>query len=70
MSDAVLALMRRIDEMHLNCLFAGARMLRDLLRLEGIAVGRLPMSTLMEKMGVGRATASAIPACPAAADSP
>ena len=35
-----LALMRRIDELHLNHPFAGARMLRALLALEGLAVGR------------------------------
>ena len=33
--DADLALMRRIDELHLDFPFAGARMLRDLLALEG-----------------------------------
>ena len=30
-SSADLALMRRIDELHLECPFAGSRMLRDLL---------------------------------------
>ena len=35
-----LALMRRIDELHLDYPFAGARMLRDLLAGEGIRVGR------------------------------
>ena len=34
-SAADLALMRRIDELHLNHPFAGSRMLRDLLRGEG-----------------------------------
>ena len=52
-SDADLALMRRIDELHLNYPFAGARMLRDLLRLEGMAVGRKHIGTLMAKMGIG-----------------
>ena len=33
-SDADLALMRRIDELHLEHPFAGSRMLRDLLRRE------------------------------------
>ena len=32
--------MRRIDELHLELPFAGARMLRDLLRAEGFIVGR------------------------------
>ena len=52
-SDADLALMRRIDELHLNFPFAGARMLRDMLKLEGMAVGRKHIGTLMAKMGVG-----------------
>lgn len=51
-SEGDLALMRRIDELHLNHPFAGARMLRDLLRLEGIPVGRRHVSTLMKKMGI------------------
>lgn len=44
--------MRRIDELHLHHPFAGARMLRDLLRLDGIRVGRRHVSTLMKKMGI------------------
>jgi putative transposase len=51
-SESDLALMRRMDELHLNHPFAGARMLRDLLRLEGIQVGRRHVSTLMKKMGI------------------
>jgi len=51
-SDADLALMRRIDELHLEYPFAGARMLRGLLRQEGHEVGRLHVSTLMKKMGI------------------
>lgn len=42
-----LALMRRIDELHLEHPFAGARMLRDLLRKEGQRVGRKRVRTLM-----------------------
>ena len=34
-ADADLALMRRIDELHLEHPFAGSRMLRDLLNREG-----------------------------------
>ena len=34
-SDADHKLMRRIDELHLELPFAGARMLRDLLRAKG-----------------------------------
>jgi len=47
-----LALMRRIDELHLAHPFAGSRMLRDLLRQEGREVGRKHVRTLMKKMGI------------------
>ena len=47
-----LALMRRIDELHLNHPFAGARMLRALLALEGLVVGRRHVATLMKTMGI------------------
>jgi putative transposase len=51
-SPADLALMRRIDELHLEHPFAGARMLRDLLRQEGRRVGRKHVATLMARMGI------------------
>ena len=51
-SEADLALMRRIDELHLEHPFAGARMLRDLLRQEGRHVGRKHVATLMRRMGI------------------
>ena len=51
-SEGDLALMRRIDELHLNHPFAGARMLRDFLGLAGIQVGRRHVSTLMRTMGI------------------
>ncbi|AJZ56518.1 DDE domain protein [Paraburkholderia fungorum] len=51
-SEADLKLMRRIDELHLEHPFAGARMLPRLLRREGIKVGRRHVSTLMKRMGV------------------
>ena len=38
--EADLALMRRIDALHLEHPFMGARMLRDSLRREGFTVGR------------------------------
>jgi hypothetical protein len=50
--EADLVLMRRIDELHLNFPFAGARMLRDMLKLEGFEVGRKHVRTLMGKMGI------------------
>ena len=52
MSDADLALMRRIDELHLDHPFAGSRMLQGILKAEGHEVGRLHLSTLMKKMGI------------------
>ena len=51
-SETTLALMRRIDALHLQYPFAGARMLRDLLRHEGHAIGRRRMATLMRRMGL------------------
>ena len=51
-SDADLAVMRRIDQIHLSHPTAGARMLRDMLRREGFAVGRRHIATLMRRMGL------------------
>ena len=51
-SDTDLAVMRRIDELHLLSPLAGSRMLRDLLRQEGTAVGRLHVATLMKRMRI------------------
>ncbi len=45
-------MLRRIDELHLNYPFAGARMLRDMLKLEGFEVGRKHITTLMAKIGI------------------
>lgn len=49
---ADLAVMRRIDELHLDYPFAGSRMLRDLLRGEGVAIGRQRVATMMKRMGI------------------
>jgi putative transposase len=49
---ADLAIMRRIDELHLDYPFAGSRMLRDLLRGEGIAIGRERVASMMQRMGI------------------
>ena len=49
---ATLALMRQLDELHLQHPFAGSRMLRDLLRLHGVRVGRKHVATLMRRMGI------------------
>lgn len=51
-SAADLALMRRIDELHLEHPFMGARMLRDQLTREGIHAGRRHIRTLMLRMGI------------------
>ena len=51
-SAETLALMRRIDELHLDFPFAGARMLALLLRREGVAISRRRVSTLMKRMGI------------------
>ena len=51
-SAADLALMRRMDELHLEYPFAGSRMLKGLLQSEGHKVGRLHVSTLMKRMGL------------------
>ncbi len=50
--ESNLALMRRIDELHLECPYAGSRMLRDMLRLEGHTVGRKRIRRLMKLMGI------------------
>jgi putative transposase len=47
-----LAIMHRIDELHLEFPFAGARMLRGLLAAEGIKIGRRHIRTLMRRMGI------------------
>ena len=52
MPEGDLRLMRRIDELHLEHPFAGARMLRDMLKLEGVEIGRKHVSTLMKKMTI------------------
>jgi putative transposase len=51
-SAADLAIMRRIDELHLDHPFAGSRMLRDLLRREGVPIGRARVITMMRRMGI------------------
>jgi len=49
-SPADLAIMRRIDALHLDYPFAGSRMLRDVLRGEGVAIGRDRVKTMMRRM--------------------
>jgi putative transposase len=47
-----LAMMRRLDELHLEHPFAGSRMLCGMLRSGGIAIGRRHVRTLMRRMGI------------------
>ena len=51
-SAADLALMRRIDALHLEYPFAGSRMLQGLLNAVGHVVGRLHVATLIRRMGI------------------
>jgi putative transposase len=51
-SASDLALMRRLDELHLEFPFAGSRMLRGLLAAEGSKIGRRHVKTLMKRMGI------------------
>jgi putative transposase len=51
-SPADLTLMRKIDELHLEHPFMGARQLRDQLIRQGIQVGRRHVRTLMLRMGI------------------
>jgi putative transposase len=51
-SAADLALMTQIDKLHLEFPFAGSRMLRRLLAIEGSQVGRRHVKTLMVRMGI------------------
>ena len=51
-SCADLAIMRRLDQLHLEFPFAGSRMLRGLLAAEGCKIGRRHVKTLMRRMGI------------------
>jgi putative transposase len=51
-SAAELAIMRRIDELHLDYPFAGSRLLRDLLSRAGVSIGRRHVAMLMKRMGI------------------
>jgi|SRR5271165_1890837 len=51
-SPTDLALMRRIDELHLEHPFLGARRLAQLLQREGKEVGRCHVGSLMRRMGI------------------
>jgi putative transposase len=51
-SSADLAIMRHLDRLHLEYPFAGSRMLRGLLALQGCKIGRRHVKTLMRRMGI------------------
>ena len=50
--EADLAIMQRLDRLHLEYPFAGSRMLRGLLALQGCKIGRRHVKTLMKRMGI------------------
>ena len=50
--EADLAIMRRLDRLHLEFPFAGSRMLQGLLAAEGSKIGRRHVKTLMRRMGI------------------
>jgi putative transposase len=50
--EADLAIMRRLDRLHLEFPFAGSRMLRGLLASEGCKIGRRHVKTLTQRMGI------------------
>jgi putative transposase len=50
--EADLAIMRRLDRLHVEFPFAGSRMLRGLLTAEGCKIGRRHVKTLMKRMGI------------------
>ena len=52
MPDADLAIMRRLDRLHLEFPFAGSRMLQSLLVAEGYKIGRRHVKTLMKRMEI------------------
>jgi putative transposase len=51
-SAEALAIMRRIDELHLEFPFMGSRMLRDMLGREGLEIGRQRVAAMMKRMGI------------------
>ena len=47
-----LAIMRRLDELHLNYPFAGARMPGGILGREAVSIGRRRVARLMRRIGI------------------
>ena len=50
--EADLAIMRRLDRLHLELPFCRKSMFRDLLAAEGSKIGRRHVTTLMKRMGM------------------
>ena len=50
--EADMELMKRIDELHMEIIYAGSRTLCSILRRDGYAAGRRHIRTLMRKMGI------------------
>jgi putative transposase len=50
--EADLAIMRHLDQLHLEFPFAGSRLLKGLLAAEGSQIGRRHVKTLMRRMGI------------------
>jgi putative transposase len=50
--EADLAIMRRLDRLHLEFPFAGSRTLRGLLAAEGCKIGRRHVKTLLQRIGI------------------
>ena len=51
-SSADIEIMQQLDRLHLEYPFAGSRMLRGLLALQGCKIGRRHVKTLMKRMGI------------------
>src|SRR3546814_15776508 len=49
---ADVAVRRRLDELHREAPFAGSRRLRDMLRADGVEIGRGRVATRMRRMGI------------------
>ena len=58
-----LAIMRRIDELHLDYPFAGSRMMRDFLNKAGVSIGRRPFGFSRMKKSPVLDSVSPPPSC-------
>jgi hypothetical protein len=58
LANANLGLMRRIDKLHMRFPFGGSRMLRDMIKLECVRVGRKHVRAPMERVAIAASIAS------------